>query len=84
MPALSIIVITRNRPQMLADCLARAADGAPPDTEFIVVDSSDDDATEKAAAGFGRARLIRLRGERNNMPRARNLGAAAARRSKMA
>jgi GT2 family glycosyltransferase len=78
MPALSIIVITRNRPRMLADCLARAADGAPPDTEFIVVDSSDDDATERIAAGFGRARLVRLRGERNNMPRARNLGVAAA------
>ncbi len=75
---LSIVIITKNRPEVLAECLRRAGADAPPDTEFIVVDSSDDDRSQDVIREFGRARSVRLRGETNNMPRARNQGIAVA------
>lgn len=75
MPQTSIIVITRNRPEMLRQCLAHLeSQGAD---EVLVVDASD--GRETFDLVNGRAKYVDNRGARNQMPASRNLGIAVAR-----
>lgn len=58
-PALSVVVPTRDRPQLLAGCLAALRASLGPQDELIVVDSaSRGDGTGRVAADHG-ARLVR-------------------------
>jgi GT2 family glycosyltransferase len=75
-PFVSIIIITRNRPSLLKHCLERAFDQPYPYKEVIVVDSSFGDESEQVVAQYPEIISVRLRGQRNNMPRARNEGMA--------
>ena len=74
----SVIIITRNRPYLLDHCLARVRAQEGAEREVIVVDSSSDDASERVVARHPGVTYVRLRSERNNMPRARNVGLARA------
>jgi GT2 family glycosyltransferase len=73
----SIIVITRNRPFMLQHCIVRLLSQPYSYKEIIVVDSSSNDESEQVVAKFPEVIAVRLRGQRNNMPQARNAGVAA-------
>ena len=43
---LTIVIVTKDRPGLLADTLASVADGAPQSTEVLVVDASEGESTE--------------------------------------
>ena len=72
-PTLSVVVPTRDRPEMLARCLESVVKAMGPEDELIVVDSASKDAkaVEQAAVGFG-ARVIRT--DLPGAGRARNVG----------
>ncbi|GAC1624817.1 MAG: hypothetical protein NVS4B11_20340 [Ktedonobacteraceae bacterium] len=72
----SIIIITCNRPFLLRNCIQRVLAQPYTNKEIIIVDSSSDDRSEAVVAGYPALHLVRLRGQRNNMPQARNAGIA--------
>jgi GT2 family glycosyltransferase len=76
-PFVSIIVITRNRPFLLRHCIGRVLSQPYPHKEIIVVDSSSNDESEQVVAQYPGVISVRLRGQRNNMPQARNQGIGA-------
>jgi GT2 family glycosyltransferase len=60
-PALSVVIPSYNRPDLLELCLASVARHAPPDTEVVVVDDSSVDAVVSAVAARHRGvRVLRL------------------------
>lgn len=78
-PQISVVVITRDRPNSLRRCLASVAAQTTPPLEVIVVDSSGSDASAAVAGGFPGVRYLRFPAGRRGMPAARNAGARAAR-----
>ncbi|MBM3270084.1 MAG: glycosyltransferase [Candidatus Sericytochromatia bacterium] len=76
MLAASVVVITRNRPAMLADCLDRLADQGA--AEILVVDASDGAETRDLVTGRAGVRYLDFRGRVHQMPASRNLGIAHA------
>src|SRR6266566_1889565 len=72
----SIIIITRNRPSLLQYCLEHVLAQPYPYKEIIVVDSSSNDESEQIVAHYPEVISLRLHGQRNNMPQARNAGIA--------
>jgi GT2 family glycosyltransferase len=76
-PLVSIIIITRNRAFLLRHCIEHVLSQPSPHKEIIVVDSSSNDESEQVVAQFPEVISVRLRGQRNNMPQARNAGLAA-------
>lgn len=76
-PPISILIPSRDRPEMLARCLASVGAAAGPDDEVLVIDSASADADAVAAvAAVAGARLIRC--EQPGVCRARNAGWRAA------
>ncbi|GAC1652313.1 MAG: hypothetical protein NVS4B12_23660 [Ktedonobacteraceae bacterium] len=73
----SIIIITCNRPFLLRNCIQRVLNQPYIHKEIIVVDSSTDDRSEAVVAEYPALQSVRLRGQKNNMPQARNAGIAA-------
>jgi len=79
-PFVSVIVITRNRPQMLRDCLRHLLAQEYKPFEVIVVDSSSDSRTQEVITSeFPRVQYIYFPRGKNKMPQARNLGLRHAR-----
>lgn len=76
---ISVVVITRHRPHLVADCLRHvfAQDYRP--FEVVVVDASDDDATEQVMASYSQACYVHLRGAVHQIPHSRNEGILRAR-----
>ena len=72
----SIIIITRNRPALLHHCLEHVLAQPYPSKEIIVVDSSSNDESERVVAQYPEVISVRLYGQRNNRPQARNAGMA--------
>ena len=77
-PTVSIIVITRNRPALLRHCLEHVLAQPYPHKEIIVVDSSSNTESEEVVGQYPDVIGVRLNGQRNNMPQARNEGLAVA------
>jgi GT2 family glycosyltransferase len=77
-PFVSIIIITRNRPFLLRHSIERVLSQPYPHKEIIVVDSSSNDESERIVEQYPEVISVRLRGQRNNMPQARNTGITAA------
>src|SRR6266566_1597930 len=75
-PTVSIIIITRNRPVLLQHCLEHVLAQPYPHKEIIVVDSSSNDESERVVVQYPEVISVRLHGQRNNMPQARNAGLA--------
>lgn len=76
-PACSVVVCTRDRTALLAQCLAALAALDHPSYEVIVVDNSRGDATtERLSERFGARYVLE---PRRGLSRARNAGALAAR-----
>ncbi len=77
-PALSIVIPSHNRPDLLQACLASVVRHAPADVEMIVVDdASPDQAAGRVADSFPGIRVIRLR-HRRGFCSAANAGLRAA------
>ena len=75
-PLVSIIIITRDRPFLLRYCLENVFAQSYTCKEVIVVDSSSIDDSEQVVPHYPEVKLVRLRGQHNNMPQARNAGIA--------
>ncbi len=74
-PEISVVVSTRNRPDHASECIATILDNHGPAFEVVLVDQSDDSATEAAIAGQicdGRLRHVRTGGR--GLSAGRNLG----------
>jgi GT2 family glycosyltransferase len=73
----SVVIITRNRPDMLRRCLEHlAGQGAD---EILVVDASDGSETLALLMDHPGVWYLDFRGQRNKMPASRNVGIASAR-----
>jgi GT2 family glycosyltransferase len=70
----SIIIITCNRPFLLDHCIQRVLDQSNQRKEIIVIDSSSNDESEELISRYPDIRYVHVRGQRNNMPQARNEG----------
>jgi GT2 family glycosyltransferase len=80
LPLTSLIVCSRNRPEMLADAVRTILGGAELPTELIIVDQSDSENPELAALGTDRACDIIYDWNRTKgLSRALNRGIARAR-----
>ena len=73
-PFVSIIIPTCNRPFLLKHCIERVLAQPYPHKEVIVVDSSSNDASEAIVAQYPEVISVRIRGQRNNRPQAKNKG----------
>jgi glycosyltransferase involved in cell wall biosynthesis len=71
-PPLSVVVPTRNRPQLLSGCLDALRASLDPADELVVVDSaSEGDGTRRVAADYG---AVVVRCEKRGASLARNTG----------
>ena len=77
-PRISVVIPTYNRAAFLQEALGGLICGQHTDFEVLVMDQSDDDATERLVDGFDE-RVIYHRMSRRGANPARNLGAALAR-----
>jgi glycosyltransferase involved in cell wall biosynthesis len=77
-PAVSVVVPTRDRPEQLARCLATVRAALRDGDELVVVDSASTMRAEVAEAGNRFADVV-LRADRPGVDRARNLGWRTAR-----
>lgn len=77
-PRVSVVIPTYNRAAFLQEALDGLICGQHTDFEVLVMDQSDDDATERLVDGFDE-RVVYHRMSRRGANPARNLGAALAR-----
>jgi len=75
-PFVSVIVITKNRPEHLDKCLHSLEQQRYRDFETIVVDSSDDEKSKDLVKQCGNIKYVRFPNG-SNMPASRNLGIKA-------
>jgi GT2 family glycosyltransferase len=73
-PFATVIIITRNRPKVLSDCLDHLANQSYAYFETFVVDSSDNYDTRDLLTSWPAIHYLSIWDGRNNMPSARNLG----------
>jgi glycosyltransferase involved in cell wall biosynthesis len=72
---ISAVVPTRNRPDHAAPCAASILNDTGDDFELLIVDQSDNDATEQALAAFAADRRFRyVRSSTRGASAARNVG----------
>jgi glycosyltransferase involved in cell wall biosynthesis len=74
-PRISAVVPTRNRPDHASPCVGSILGNAGDDFELLIVDQSDDDATEQALASYaGDHRFRYVRSSSRGASAARNVG----------
>lgn len=74
----SVAVATRNRPDQIGPCLESICQNSADYLELVVIDQSDDDGSEKAAAHIPTtAKLRYVRTDTRGLSRARNLAVAS-------
>lgn len=78
-PLVSVIIPTRDREEILGECLARLLEQTGPSFEVIVVDSSSTGATQEILDRFPIVRNIRLGDRPWSMVLGRNVGLSHAR-----
>lgn len=76
-PFISIIIVTCNRSFLVKHCIEHVLAQPYPHKEIIVVDSSSNDETEKVMVQLPEAISLRIRGQRDNRPQAKNEGLKA-------
>lgn len=70
----SIIVITRNRPYVISNCLNSLLKQEHRPFEIIVVDSSSNDETRRIIGNFPDVKYVYFKNGKNKMPVSRNMG----------
>lgn len=78
-PPVSVVIPTCNRAQHLREAVEGVLTGTLDDLEVLVMDQSDDDATERCVASLADARVRYVRMHRRGACPARTFGAAMAR-----
>ena len=78
-PLISAVIITRHRPKPLENCLRTLAPFCERGLETIIVDNSDDDATEQVAKRFPWTTYVRVPHSKNFQTATRNRGLRMAR-----
>lgn len=73
----SVVIITRNRPHMIANCIRSIMAQSYRQFEIVVVDSSKDTKTKEIVAVFPGVKYIYFKNGKNQMPASRNLGIKA-------
>lgn len=73
-PFVTIIIPTCNRPFLLKHCIEHVLGQPYLRKEVIVVDSSSNDESEGVVAHYPEVISVRIRGQRNNRPQAKNTG----------
>lgn len=73
-PFVTVIIPTCNRPFLLKHCIERVLAQPYPRKEVIVVDSSSNAESEAVVARYPEVIGVRIRGQRNNRPQAKNTG----------
>ena len=74
-PLVSVVIITRNRPEHVQECLSHLLKQDYQPFETIVADSSTDETTKRLIdADFGQVKYLHVEKARNNMPKSRNVG----------
>lgn len=73
-PFVSIIIPTCNRPFLLKHCIERVLAQPYARKEIIVVDSSSNNESEAVVAQYPEVISVRIRGQRDNRPQAKNTG----------
>ena len=75
---ISVLICTRNRSEMLEDCLRSILGSTLPAAEVIVVDQSEDEATRLVVCRYqgGKVPVRYLRGKGEGLSRAKNQGIA--------
>lgn len=71
--SVTVVIVTRNRPQMVRQCLEHLGRQTLPADEIIVVDSSTGEDTQVVLDCFPEAKSLRIPNGRNNRPQAKNL-----------
>lgn len=79
LPFVSVVIVTRNRPEMVRQCLVGLRQQTYSPFEIIIVDGSSTSQTEQVARQHPEARYIFLPDGKDKMTQARNLGVEAAR-----
>lgn len=74
LPPLSVIIVTWRRPEFVRQCLERLGALEGPAPEVIVVDGSEDAATQDVVAHFPGVKYSSFRGGAGHLTRARNAG----------
>ncbi len=74
MRLISIVIITRNRPEMIQKCLEHVQAQQGADYEVIVIDSSSNQASSDIITAFPDVRYHYLGDVKDSMPMARNVG----------
>lgn len=77
-PFVTIIIPTCNRSFLLKHCIERVRNQPYPHKEIIVVDSSSNNESESVVAQYPEVISVRIRGQRNNRPQAKNTAMAYA------
>ncbi len=70
----SIIVITRNRPHIISNCLESILKQTHKSFEIIAVDSSTDEQTREIIKNHPQVKYVFLKDGKNKIPESRNLG----------
>lgn len=70
----SVIIITRDRPEMLKRCIDSVIAQDYAHKEIIVADSSKDSATRQLVESYGGMKYVQVTNAHNNMPKSRNVG----------
>ena len=71
-PALSVVIVTWKRPTYVDRCLRHLIPDVTPDDEIIIVDASDDTATQTVVAQFPSVLYTRFPGGAGHMTSSRN------------
>jgi glycosyltransferase involved in cell wall biosynthesis len=69
---ISVVVCTRTRPEMIADCVASVLRSEHPAFELVIVDNTDDASIVRQPPASERVRVVRQ--ERRGLSRSRNTG----------
>lgn len=70
----SVVIITRNRAQMLAKCLDALEKQEPQPHQIVVIDSSDGTQTRDVTSRYSQINYVYMDNGCNRMPESRNLG----------
>lgn len=70
----SVVIITRNRSELLSDAIRSVLNQSYENFELLVVDDGSDDETEEAVKQFADLRIRYLKKEASGIPKSRNIG----------
>lgn len=78
-PLVSVVVLTHNRADFIADCIESILSQSMPDFELIILDDASTDSTSEVIAAFDDPRIRYFYEEKSSIPALRNKAAKVSR-----